>query len=241
MSVRGGKGAPARAAFEAFLLAGVGGCVDAIGLLTLGGLFVAHMSGNSAALGAAFGQDDWWTGLPHLFAVPIFIAGLFLGYVWILRNPTYRRCAALLLVEAALLAVFALSLALCGPPGRNSLAYFLFATPPLLAMGLQNATLRQVGRSAFPSTYVTGVLDTFAKSAAMVAVNGRGSGPEIATARRAAFLWLCYVLGALSGSAGLLVFGSGVLLIPLAVLLIIAGRFLLAGGSMSEPGATPAL
>jgi uncharacterized membrane protein YoaK (UPF0700 family) len=236
MTVRGGKEAPACAAAEAYLLAGVGGCVDAIGLLTLGGLFVAHMSGNSAAFGAAFGQGDWRMGLPHFFAVPIFIAGLFLGYVWILRSPTYRRCAVMLLIEAALLAIFALSLAVGGPPARNSLAYFLFATPPLLAMGLQNATLRQVGRSAFPSTYVTGVLDTFAKSIAMVSLNGRGSGAEIATARRAACVWLCYSLGALSGSAGLLVFRSGILLVPLAILLVVAARFLLAGGTMSQDG-----
>ena len=234
MFAGGGKDGPARAAAEAFLLTGVGGCVDATGLLTLGGLFVAHMSGNSAALGAAFGQGDWRTGLPHLLAVPIFIAGLFLGYVWILRSPTYRRCAVMLLIEAALLGVFALSLALGGSPGRTPLEYFLFATPPLLAMGLQNATLRHVGRSAFPSTYVTGVLDTFAKSTAMVAVNGRGSGVESATARRAACLWLCYVLGALSGSAGLLVFRSGILLVALAALLILAARFFFAGGSMSQ-------
>jgi len=234
MSDRGGKGAPARVAIEAYLLSGVGGCVDAIGLLTLGGLFVAHMSGNSAALGAAFGESDWRTGLPHLVAVPIFVIGLFFGYAWILRCPTYRRCGAMLLTEAALLAVFALSLAMRGTPERNTLSYFLFATPPLLAMGLQNATLRQVGRSAFPSTYVTGVLDTLAKSAALAVASGRGSGTEAKMARRAACLWLCYVFGALFGSAGLLVFRSGILLVPVGVLLIMAARFFIAGASMSE-------
>jgi uncharacterized membrane protein YoaK (UPF0700 family) len=238
MLARKGSDAPKRAAIEAFFLAAVGGCVDAIGVLTLGGLFVAHMSGNSAALGAAFGHGDWVTGLPHLFAVPLFLLGLFLGYVWILRDPTYRRCATILLTEAALLAVFALLLALGGPPERNTLAYFMFAAPPLLAMGLQNATLRKIGRSAFPSTYVTGVLDALAKSTAVVVTSGQESGPESVTARRAARLWLCYVLGALSGSAGLFVLRAGVLLIPLTVLLIIAARFLFTAGSLS-PSSEP--
>nr|HRJ74287.1 YoaK family protein [Terrimicrobiaceae bacterium] len=153
------SGIPERLKAEAYLLPGIGGGVDAIGVLTLGGLFVAHMSGNTAFLGAAFGQGNWAQGLPHLFAVPVFVIGLFLGYSAIVHSPTPRRCACILLVEAALLAVFLACLQVFGDQARNSAAYFLIATPPLLAMGLQNATLRQIGRSSFPSTYVTGVLD----------------------------------------------------------------------------------
>jgi uncharacterized membrane protein YoaK (UPF0700 family) len=171
MSATRGSHAPAFAASEAFFLSGVGGCIDAIGVLTLGGLFVSHMSGNSAALGAAFGQGDWRTGLPHLFAVPLFLVGLFAGYLWILRAPTHRGCASILLIEALFLTVFAFLLAREGSPERNTLAYFGFAALPLLAMGLQNATLREVGRSAFPSTYVTGVLDTLAKSTALAVIS----------------------------------------------------------------------
>jgi uncharacterized membrane protein YoaK (UPF0700 family) len=226
MSARKGDHAPAFAPGEAFFLSGVGGCIDAIGVLTLGGLFVSHMSGNSAALGAAFGHGDWRTGLPHLMAVPLFLVGLFVGYLWILRAPTYRRCALILLIEALLLAVFAWLFARDGSPGRNTLAYFGFASLPLLAMGLQNATLREVGRSAFPSTYVTGVLDTLAKSSALALISREETEAESRTASRAARLWLSYVLGALSGSAGLLFFRAGVLLLPVLVLVVMAARFL---------------
>ncbi len=226
MSATRGSHAPVFAATEAFFLSGVGGCIDAIGVLTLGGLFVSHMSGNSAALGAAFGHGDWRTGLPHLFAVPLFLVGLFAGYLWILRAPTYRRCASILLIEALLLALFALLFARDGSPERNSLAYFGFAALPLLAMGLQNATLREVGRSAFPSTYITGVLDTLAKSVALAVISREESGADSRTAGRAARLWLCYLLGALSGSAGLLAFRAGVLLLPVSLLVVMAARFL---------------
>jgi uncharacterized membrane protein YoaK (UPF0700 family) len=235
MSARNGSKVPARAtAIEAFLLAGVGGSVDAIGVLTLGGLFVAHMSGNSAALGAAFGHGDWRTGLPHLFAVPVFLLGLFIGYVWILPHPTSRRCGTILLVEAALLSVFAVQLGVGGFPERNTLSYFAFAAPPLLAMGLQNATLREIGRSAFPSTYVTGVLDSMAKSAVVVFAGKDEGGTAGSTARRAAGLWLCYLLGALSGSAGLLVLRSRVLVVAVTVLVIMAARFLFTSRSIAS-------
>jgi uncharacterized membrane protein YoaK (UPF0700 family) len=226
MSATKGSHAPAFAATEAFFLSGVGGCIDAIGVLTLGGLFVSHMSGNSAALGAAFGHGDWRTGLPHLFAVPLFLVGLFAGYLWILRAPTYRRCASILLIEAVLLALFAWLFARQGSPERNTLAYFGFAALPLLAMGLQNATLREVGRSAFPSTYITGVLDALAKSAALAVISREESGTDNRTAARAAWLWLCYLLGALLGSAGLLLFRAGVLLLPVSILVVMATRFL---------------
>ena len=96
-------------------------------------------------------------------------------------------------------------------------------------MGLQNATLREVGRSAFPSTYVTGVLDTLAKSTALAVISRGESGADSRRASRAARLWLCYVVGALSGSAGLLAFRAVVLLLPITVLLVIAGRLFFIG------------
>jgi Protein of unknown function (DUF1275) len=73
MSARNGSKAPARVtAIEAFLLAGVGGSVDAIGVLTLGRLFVAHMSGNSAALWGSL----WPWRLADRVATPFRGAGL---------------------------------------------------------------------------------------------------------------------------------------------------------------------
>ena len=204
-----------RAPREAFLLAGVGGSIDAVGILTLGGLFVAHMSGNSASFGAAFGQGQWRAGLPHLLAIPVFVLGLFLGYLWILKARTYLRCAALLAAEAVLLTIFFVLV--------RSGAGFPAAVPALLAMGLQNATLRELGKSSFPTTYVTGVLDMLGKSAAR-AVLERG-GPALADARLAGAVWISYAAGAILGSAGLSVFGAAVVFIPALILVALAIRF----------------
>ncbi len=220
---------------EAYLLASVGGCIDAIGIMTLGGLYVSHMSGNTAALGAFFGQGNWGLGWPHLFAVPVFLLGLFLGYLCIADAPSYRRCALIFLAEAGLLTAFGIGLALAGRQEINTTGYFLLAAPPLLAMGLQNATLRQIGRSIFPSTYVTGVLDTLAKTAAVYwkerhQPGGRAKQKDILSA---AGIWLCYVLGAMGGAAGLLLVHIGILIFPVGVLLSLAWWFFRA-----EPPAT---
>jgi uncharacterized membrane protein YoaK (UPF0700 family) len=216
-----------RAPREAFFLAGVGGSIDAIGILTLGGLFVAHMSGNSASFGAAFGQGDWAKGLPHLMAIPVFVLGLFLGYLWILGSRTYRRCAMLLAAEAVLLAGFYVLV--------RSGAGFPAAIPALLAMGLQTATLRELGFSSFPTTYVTGVLDMLGKSAAR-AVLERG-GPALADARRAGAVWLSYASGAILGSAGLAVLGVGIVFVPVVILGTLAVRFARTVSHLDEPTA----
>ena len=207
---------------ESCLLSAVGGCVDAIGLITLGGLFVSHMSGNTASLGAAFGQGHWSVGLPHLFAVPVFVLGLFLGYFWVGQSP--RRCALVFLIEAALLALFGLGLRLHDGVRSDTPAYYLLAALPLLAMGLQNATLRQVGHSTFPSTYVTGVLDRLAKSAALWVrlrrtPDGAGHGRD---ALISVGVWLAYVTGAIGGGAGLLFLRPLALLVPILILVGLA-------------------
>jgi uncharacterized membrane protein YoaK (UPF0700 family) len=93
------------------------------------------------------------------------------------------------------------------------------AALPLLAMGMQNATLRRIGRSGFPSTYVTGILDTLGHSIAAVLL-GRDLPRNSRIARNAAGLWLSYIIGATAASAGLIKFGPVILAVPIAALLI---------------------
>lgn len=231
-------GAP-RAMTEAYFLAGIGGFVDSFGILTLSDLFVAHMSGNSAAFGAAFGQGQWAVGWPHLFAIPIFVVGLFLGYVWMLGLPNYRRCAIVLLVEAFLLTLFGIGMICFGPGPKNSLQYFLLAGFPLLAMGLQNATLREIGRSAFATTYVTGVLDSLAKALAKSVIKPESLADRLMV-RRAALMWLSYVVGAVVGSAGFFSVRYLALAIPVLTLLVLAGRFFTQPGSIAQSPSAPA-
>lgn len=212
-----------RVRFEAYALTAVAGAVDAIGVLQLSGLFVAHMSGNSAALGAAFGQGDWAVAMPHLFAIPAFLCGLVLGYFVILPHPTPRRCALLLLTEAGLLALFAALLLADGSPDPHRLSYFGVALLPLVAMGLQNATLREIGRDPFPTTYVTGTIDTLGKS--IVALLRQRSRETFTTATLAASILLVYIAGAILGGFGLRLVGPLVLVLPVLFLCGLAAYF----------------
>lgn len=203
-----------------YLLACVGGCIDAIGFLTLGSLFVAHMSGNTASLGAFFGHGQWALGLPHLLALPIFILGILLGHLWLAWRPGSGTVARILLCEAVLLMGFGIAWGLAGNPALNTPAFYAFASMPLLAMGLQNSSIRTIGNVTFHTTYVTGVVDLFAESSAKYL---RNRSPDAAkTARQAALVWLCYAGGGAIGSAGLLFLKAGIFALPVAILLMLA-------------------
>ena len=209
-----------------YILASVGGLVDAVGFLVLGHLFTAHMSGNSAALGAYFGQGHWSWGTPHLFAIPVFVLGIVAGHLWLAFAPGARGTSFLLLIEAALLAIFAIVHFFFGSPGRDTLGYFALCLLPLLAMGIQNAPTRTIGKTTFHTTYVTGVLDTLGESLAKFFIGWRKGASEgsehLVTAWRAAAVWMCYVMGALAGSAGLFFLRSAILVIPICLLVFVS-------------------
>src|SRR5690349_6360434 len=60
-------------------LAWVAGFVDAVGYVSLFRLFIAHMSGNSAAMGAHFGQGEWGEAFYRAFPIPVFVLGVIAG------------------------------------------------------------------------------------------------------------------------------------------------------------------
>jgi len=210
----------------AYALAATGGCVDAVGFLALGGLFVSHMSGNSAAFGAYFGQGQFALGLPHFMAVPVFVLGLLFGNYFVLHETSGRRCATLLFLEALLISSFLVAVFFIGEPAKGSGIYYLVCPLLLFAMGMQNAVLRGLGHSTFATTYVTGVLDRFAQSVAKFFrhTDVRLRKEAINDARVSICVWSAYALGAVAGSAGMFFVGTGILLVPVVLLLVFAWR-----------------
>jgi len=66
-----------RAAYGvAFPLAVVAGYVDAVGFLTLAGLFVAHMSSNTVGLGVFVGDGEWSLAAQGLVPIMVFTVGV---------------------------------------------------------------------------------------------------------------------------------------------------------------------
>jgi uncharacterized membrane protein YoaK (UPF0700 family) len=213
------------------VLAFAAGCVDASGYLTLFHLFTAHMSGNSAALGAYLGQGDWRAALHRAFPIPVFILGVALGAAIVETGVRrgYRSSFSLALAcEAALLGAFALFGGRLFPPATAPPVawefYGLAALLPL-AMGVQNATLRRVGGQRIRTTYVTGMLTDLAETAveALYASRRPGAGgvPGESSWCRVGLLaaiWGAFIAGAVAGGLAVLYWRQWALLLPLALL-----------------------
>ncbi len=128
------------------------------------------MSGNSAALGAYAGQGNWNLAFHHFFPIPVFVIGIAMGRILNetgLRGGFKSTYSLVLGIEAFLLFLFMLI-------GTRSISdgyivtdtawkYYLLASLPLLSMGLQNATIRRIGGYSLHTTYITGVLNSFAE------------------------------------------------------------------------------
>jgi uncharacterized membrane protein YoaK (UPF0700 family) len=210
-----------RNALWTFLLAWVGGFVDAVGFLALFHLFTAHMSGNSVWLGTYLGVGNWRLGLHHLFPIPLFVVGVAIGTaaVELARRRSMRApFVPALLLEAVLLAAFMVcgSAFIVGDSVRTETVwgFYVLAALPALAMGVQNATLRRVAGQTLHTTYITGVLNGLAEESVHVlfwlreqthaaglraALRAMPARPDLRAAVASALLWLAYVVGAVSG------------------------------------------
>lgn len=130
-------------------LTALAGYVDAVGFLTLGGLYVSFMSGNStrlvvkAAQGSSPGEVDTLAGL-----IVAFVLGGAIGSLVGRLAGEHRPAGVLLAVAVALAAAGGLDLAGLNLPAALAMA---------LAMGAQNGVFEGAsGISAL--TYVTGTL-----------------------------------------------------------------------------------
>lgn len=229
-----------RAALWTLLLASVGGFVDAVGFLTLFHLFTAHMSGNSVWFGSAIGLGEWRIGLHHLFPIPLFVLGLIAGTagVELARRRRLRApFAPALLAEIALLAVFmalgSVYIVDGAQRAATAPAFYALAALPAFAMGLQNATLRQIAGRTVHTTYVTGVLQSLSEDVVRYAFwlreQARGVGfghalraspahPGLRGAVVAGLIWVAYAVGAIGGGFATRRWALLALALPLAVL-----------------------
>lgn len=231
-------------AWFAVLLAWTAGGIDAVGFLLLYHLFTAHMSGNSAAAAAYAGRGEWPEALRRAFPIPLFVAGVFFGAV-LVDSRTKRRvrspfCAAFGLEALLLISFWHFGGAVSqGAKLRNgSLVFYSLVALPALAMGLQNATLRRVGDTGVRTTYITGMLTSFAENCAAcvlwLCARTRGRGlrrfwlalrvlPRAHDARHLGLyigIWLGYICGAIPAARLELSFRWNALLLPICGLAV---------------------
>lgn len=188
-------------------LAAVAGYVDATGFLASKGFFVSFMSGNSTRL-AVGSIERAADAAAALALIAIFVVGVVVGSLVGRRADHHRRSRVLALIAAALGIAIVLSSA-----GQLPAALCVMA----LAMGAENTIFEAEGEVQIGLTYMTGTLVKFGQRVA-TAISGGDRWGWIPYA----MLWLGLVAGAILGAAMFPMFGLTSLLLPAALLAVLA-------------------
>ena len=194
---------------QATLLTIVAGIADAVGYITLGGVFAANMTGNTVLAGIAAAHERYTDAFNHLSPLVTFFIGAMLARL-ILR--LWQRPAIAIGLEAAILAALDFL-----PVGTEWKVLIVAA-----AMGLQASAITQFAGAAISTVVVTSTLARTADSALDALLPGAAKAPPAkATPRRLlALTWLGYLAGAIAGALLLKVMPYP-LLVPAALLVLV--------------------
>jgi uncharacterized membrane protein YoaK (UPF0700 family) len=179
------------------LLSATAGAVDVIGFLALG-VFMAHITGNLVILAAHYVTGRFGEIGPIL-SVPIFMVVLAVVTLIFVAMPTRIARRVLLILQAALLAVFLSFGVWFGPfPNPDSGMAVFVGMLGVAAMAIQNGLVRL----ALPGAPSTAVMTTntaqFAVDAATL-IRGRDQQADLSQIRHRAQLTLASVLGFVVG------------------------------------------
>ncbi|WP_320779939.1 YoaK family protein [Streptomyces sp. CRN 30] len=155
-----GRGAARRAdGWATALLSSAAGAVNALGFLSLGGVFTSVVTANSALVGIGLGTGRAAQAAPAGLAVLAYVAGAAVGSRLAVAVRRAARCAPLdfLLLEAAVLwAVAGWWIAEGGHLAGVARSVALAAAAA--AMGCQSGGLRVAAGSGATTAYLTGLL-----------------------------------------------------------------------------------
>jgi len=204
---------------RALVLAFVSGFVDTAVFVAMGGLFVAHVTGNFVLLGATLagatsGGAHEGAATLQLIAFPVFFISAMLAPAIAARVPPQRGTLVLLALATLLLVLGALAAVLGLQP--KAVIALGFAS----AMGLLNAAHRMDAKLGPPFTVMTGNVTAVAIEAAHrlgLAPTTR-EGPVGAPAATMLALVIAFALGCAVGALVERALGLGAMLLPSALL-----------------------
>jgi uncharacterized membrane protein YoaK (UPF0700 family) len=220
------------------LLSGTGGYIDAVGFLTLVGMFPSHVTGEIVGLTTVLSAGHHLSHPSRLAIIPTFVLALFVAAL-VARSRKLRGKSA----TPALFTLIAASLALCtatgffGPPqGPASFtwAYALREGSMVAAMAFQSALRRDALANACPTTVMTGNLMQLVYDLVdAIAARFAPEQPEQTHARQVFGTHLklmasavgSFVVGALLGGYLTGVMGAFSVAVPLVATLVAARRF----------------
>lgn len=213
------------AAIFAVVLAAVAGFVDAVGYLSFGDEFVAHMTGNTSRLGQHLGLGQLEAALPLAVAVVAFVVSVAVATVLLARGRAAVPSA--LVLEAALLAiamVYGQRLYRHGVVPRSGAGFYVVSVAEVAAMGVQSALVISWRSTTLRTTFLTGMLTRFGRTLGTLALRGRSDAGRVDAGDLliVVLLWAAFA-GAGAGAAVLL--GRWQLLslsVPLGTVLVLA-------------------
>jgi uncharacterized membrane protein YoaK (UPF0700 family) len=236
----------------------VSGFVDATGYIVLLDMFTANMSGNAIKTGLDLGQRVFGEDLFHrAFPIPIFMLGVTLASVLIeiaTRSGFRRIFSTIVFVEAALLAIFLAAggsaEAVKASRGVHVYRYYILASLPAVAMGMQTAVLHRVGSLSLRTTFVTGMMAVFCREGVRYLIWVKDNfnlekNPALSLAADVFYpdgdlrgIWILYIAGAAASALTILYMGLDCLIIPILILFLAIGiNFKMGEQVQSETGA----
>jgi uncharacterized membrane protein YoaK (UPF0700 family) len=187
----------------------VAGIADAIGFITLGGVFAANMTGNTVLAGIAVAQGHYVVAINTLATLAAFFAGAMLGRL--LLHLWHRRALPILL-EAAIVAALGF-LPVSVEPAVLILAF---------AMGIQSSAIASFGGISASTVVITSTLTRTAEASLDALVRSRNDKlPSVAGPGLLALCWTGYLAGAVAGAL-LLHAIAYPLIVPAVLLLVVA-------------------
>lgn len=217
-------------------LTAVAGFVDAVGFITLAGLFTAHMSGNAAQFGVAIGHGEVGEAVPLIVAIMLFVLAVAAGALLqelAARAGLRSTLALMLVVEAAMVAalmVYGSAVVGSRETARSFAGFYVTAALAIGAMGVQAASFSHVGGQRVRTSYISGMLTNLGR-ALVAAMLGSEDAPSHGRLAMLAGIVVTYLAGASAGGYVDSLADLWCLALPVAALLGLAwiGRRGLAG------------
>jgi uncharacterized membrane protein YoaK (UPF0700 family) len=216
----------------AYLLAAIAGIVDVAGYIALGGIFTAHVSGDTVTAGVDLVHAQWGAALERMAAVLLFVVGFMIGgsiikFALLKRIPQWFSIGAA--VEALFLALFAGAHALFAGGSLDRVprgAELIVLTACLsFAMGTQNALLSNVENVPVRTTFITGMVVNFSHELldwCFARFTGSHGGEHRRKAALYAAIWSSFALGGCAGGYLVLIGGTKVFLLPCIAMVLLA-------------------
>jgi uncharacterized membrane protein YoaK (UPF0700 family) len=196
---------PARDTLRATILTIIAGIADAVGYITMGGVFAANMTGNTVLAGIAAAQRNYTDAWHHLAPLLAFFVGAMLSRL--LLRLSHKPTVGLL-VEAALLAIV----------GFLTLDREVAVMIVAVAMGVQASAITHFAGSAVSTVVVTSTLARTADALLDRLWSGEKKQlPAVTNLPLLGFTWMGYLVGAVAGTLLLAVMPYP-LLVPVALL-----------------------